>query len=259
MAPLEPPRVPASAYDEAYYREACHGYEEWAASEGAELAPLYAGSLGKAELESGETVVDIGTGRGELLAAAVEAGASRAVGVEYSADAVGLAQRTLAAHGVEERASVIHADARAIPLEDASADLVTLLDVVEHLTPAELARTLGEARRLLRPGGRVLVHTMPNRLVYSVTYRAQRLLHRGWPADPRNHHERLMHVNEQTPRGLRRSLADAGFADVRVELGDWIYTDFVPTERGRVLYHRLAAHRLTGALGRADLWGFAHA
>jgi hypothetical protein len=102
---------------------------------------------------------------------------------------------------------------------------------------------------------------MPNRTVYAVTYRLQRLGRPGrrarWPADPRNEHERRLHVNEQTATGLRRALRRAGFEDVRVRPGRWVHDEFVPDARARALYHRLAAHRLTARLGAADLWATA--
>lgn len=255
---LPDPVVPAGAYDESYYREWCMGYEEYNADPGAPIHGTYAYALLRAGLAPGETLVDIGTGRGELLALAMQQGAGRAVGLEYSEAAVALAHRTLEAHGVE--AEVLLADARAVPLEDGTADLVTLLDVVEHLSPDELHRALCEARRILRPGGRIVAHTFPNRLVYDVTYRVQRLLVPGrarrWPKQPRGEVEAMMHVNEQTRRSLGRALRRAGFAEVRVVHGELVYDGMVPLEDAgaRTLVHRLAAHRPTRALGRADLW-----
>lgn len=258
---MDAPLVPPSEYDETYYREWCAGHEAWTGSEGAEIDPLYPGSLARAGLTPGEVVVDLGTGRGELLAAAVAQGAARAHGIEYSPAAVRLAERTLAAHGIEDRADVRLADARAVPLPDATASLVTLLDVVEHLSPPELAAALSEAHRLLAPGGRVFVHTLPSRTLYEVTYRLQRLARPGrrarWPRDPRVELERRMHVNEQTVGSLRRALLSAGFSDVSVEPGEWIHAAFVPDPRARALYHRLAAHRLTRRFGAADLWATA--
>jgi ubiquinone/menaquinone biosynthesis C-methylase UbiE len=257
---LPPPRVPSAAYSEEYYLHHCGGSDEWRTSDGAVIAGIYPGSLHVAGLQPGETVVDIGTGRGELLVAALEAGARRAVGIEYSEAAVELARKTLAAHGVPpERGEVVAADARAIPLPDQTADLVTMLDVVEHLTPDELAGSLRQAHRLLRPGGRILVHTFPTRTVYEVTYRLQRLAFPRrlwrWPRNPRNEWERAMHVNEQTVTTLRRSLRAAGFGDVDVHPGQWVYTDFLPHARAGRLYHRLARHRLTARFGVGDLWG----
>jgi SAM-dependent methyltransferase len=138
-----------------------------------------------------------------------------------------------------------------------------MLDVVEHLTADELATALSEARRLLRPGGRLLIHTLPNRTIYAVTYRLQRLAWpprwRAWPRDPRNEHERLMHVGEQTVGSLRRALKRAGFPAPRVWVGDIVYDAFVPPGRARTTYHRLARRRLTRRLGGADIWAIARA
>ena len=257
QADLPEPAVSQEEYDREYFLSCCAGADQWRESGGRTPSGIYRGVLSKAGLRAGETVVDIGTGRGELVAVAVEQGAARATGVDYSPVAVELARETLAAHDLDDRASVVLADARAIPLPDGQADLVTLVDVVEHLDPGELQVTLAEARRLLRPGGRVFVHTMPNRLIYDVTYRVLRAAwppHWSWPAEPRTEVERTMHVNEQTVRSIRRALADAGFADVRAEHGRWLHTAFVPSERARRIYPLLARRRLTAALGACDLF-----
>lgn len=255
---LPAPAVSQEEYDRAYFLHCCAGAEQWRESGGRSPSGIYRGVLSKAGLRAGETVVDIGTGRGELVAVAIEQGAARATGVDYSRVAVQLARETLAAHDLDERATVVLADARAIPLPDGETDLVTLVDVVEHLLPGELEVTLAEARRLLRPGGRIFVHTMPNRLIYDVTYRALRALRpayrRSWPREPRADVERTMHVNEQTARSMGRVLSDAGFAQVRVEHGRWLHTAFVPSERLRRVYPLLARWRLTAPLGAADLF-----
>lgn len=254
---LPAPAVPPDVYDEEYYRTACGGYESWAPSEGREVAPMYVFVFRALELRPGQRLVDIGAGRGELLAVAAEAGVE-ALGIEYSDAAVALAEKTLATHGVADRARVALADARALPVEDGWADVATLLDVVEHLTPAELDSALAEAKRILKPGGRLYIHTFPSRLVYEVTYRLQRLVLPWrlltWKADPRLDYEKQMHVNEQTiPRldaALRRH-----FSDVRVWAGDWVHTDFVPNERAKKTYHRLAKlPRPLSHLGRANIW-----
>jgi SAM-dependent methyltransferase len=251
--------VPAEVYVEDYYRSTCAGHEAWSASDGASADGMYDAFLDRAGFRAGEVLVDLGCGRGELLAAAVARGATRAVGVEYSPSAVRLARRTLQARDSIGRAEVVAGDLRAVPLPDGVADLVTLLDVVEHLAPAELTAALAEVHRLLRPGGRILVHTMPNRAIYDVVYRTLRagwrIGGRRWPADPRNEWEHLMHVNEQTVGSLRRSLRRSGLSDVRVGVGQWIYTDFVPSPRARGVYEQLARVPLARQLVVADLWG----
>lgn len=256
---LSGPAVGPEVYDRAYFTELCAGSDSWVASGGAERDPRYDGSLAIAELRPGESLLDLGTGRGELLAAAIQSGAARAVGVEYSAAAVALARQTLAASGVADRAEVHEGDLRRLPLADGAVDLVTMLDVIEHLTEDEQRDALAEARRVLRPGGRILVHTFPTRTLYNVTYRMHRVIgrHVQWPADPRNDFEHTMHVGEQTLGGLRRGLRSAGFGRVRVWPGEWIYTEFVPDERARRLYFRLARIPLLRRLAVADLWASA--
>jgi SAM-dependent methyltransferase len=254
---LPPPEVSPDVYTEDYYRNNCGGYEEWVASNGEKFGGIYPYTFARLGLAEGQTLVDIGTGRGELLVVAAKGGVD-ATGIEYSEAALKLAQTTIERHGAGARARALLADARAVPVESASADAVTLLDVVEHLTPAELDGALAEAKRILKPGGRLAIHTLPNRTIYVVTYRLQRLLApwrlRSWPADPRVELERVMHVNEQTVTSLRRAVA-AHFDDVSVSLGDWVYTHHVPSERAKRTYHRLA--RLPAPLdrlGKGNLW-----
>ncbi|MGI8632860.1 MAG: methyltransferase domain-containing protein [Solirubrobacterales bacterium] len=272
MAPLDPPAaervltepvVASTAYDEDYYLHRCFGSDEWRESDGQTPDPLYGGMLDLIGLQPDTRVLDVGTGRGELPRVAVERGASEAMGIDYSHAAIELARKVAADRGLSH-VTYRQADARAIPAADGHYDLVTMLDVVEHLSPRELRDTLGEVRRVLAPGGQLFVHTAPNRLVYDVTYCIQRMVAPWrlwrWPADPRNEHERTMHVNEQTQGSLGKALRTAGFDPVEVWLGWWIYTGFVPSTRAGRTYHRLA--RLGRGLDRfgvADLYARARA
>ena len=256
---LSDPAVPAAEYDRSYFLDSCMGAEEWRESGGERVAGVYPGMLVRAGLEPGMKLLDVGAGRGELVRVAIESGAAEAVGIDYSADAVEMAGETLSAHRDDPRIRVIQGDARQLPFEDDSFDLVTMLDVVEHLAPAELAMALAQARRVLRPGGHLFVHTAPNRLVYDVTYRLQRFSRpgrlRAWPAQPRNDYELRMHVNEQRLGSLRRALRCAGFVGVDVELGVWVHTKFVPEPRYERLYRGLARLPWLRRFGVVELYG----
>ncbi len=142
-----------------------------------------------------------------------------------------------------------------MPLEDEVADGIAMLDVIEHLTPGEQADALRECLRLLRPGGRIVLHTFPNRAIYETYSRIRRVWPggRSWPADPRKPIEREMHVGELTAVELEAGLRAAGFAAVDVSHTPWIYTDHVPSPRAAALFRRLAGFRPTEHLAKASL------
>lgn len=91
--------------------------------------------------------IDLGCGNGRFLAALADRGVE-VTGVDAYADSLARAlTRAPQAH-------LLAADVTAVPLEAAGFDLVAALDVLEHLEPPRL---LAEARRLLAPGGRLLL------------------------------------------------------------------------------------------------------
>jgi ubiquinone/menaquinone biosynthesis C-methylase UbiE len=119
----------------------------WYRARRALVADLLAG-----EVATGATVIDVGCGTGDNLAALDAVAGRTVVGVELSEYAVRHAPRG-AGGGV--RAGVARAEH--LPFPAACADLVTSMDVIEHLDDDA---ALAEYRRVVRPGGRVLL-TVP--------------------------------------------------------------------------------------------------
>jgi ubiquinone/menaquinone biosynthesis C-methylase UbiE len=255
---LDAPAVSADIYDEDYYLTKCAGFESFNNPTDDTAHGIYQTAIEWSGLQPGMVICDVGAGRGELIAQAAGFGAHLAIGIEYSRAAAGIANAMLRDRSLDDRTRVVLADARRLPIPDQSVDRVYMLDIIEHLAPKELDLALAEAHRVLKPGGQLFAHTFPTRTIYEVTYRAMRTVARiggaRWPAEPRLDLEREMHINEQTRRGLSRSLRRAGFASPNVRFGEWVYVDFLESEAAKRWYHRLAARRITAPLALANLW-----
>jgi SAM-dependent methyltransferase len=102
------------------------------------------------QCETAAPIADLGCGPGHV-AAWLEGNGVRVVGVDLSAEMVGIGRREYP--GVEFR----DGDLLDLPAADGEFGAVVALYSVIHLEPAELPRAFEEMRRVLRPGGRVLV------------------------------------------------------------------------------------------------------
>jgi len=153
-----------------------------------------------AEARAGERVLDLGCGAGRFVRALAEAGADP-VGVELAEGAL-----------VRARRNVPGADLRlaepdgTLPLGHGECDLVWCSEVLEHV--ADTSYVLGEARRVLRRGGRILLTTPAHgRLRRTLIALARFEAH----FDPLGEHLRFY-----TARSLADALAATGFEGVRV-------------------------------------------
>ena len=159
-------------------------------------------------------LLDLGCGSGENTRGVAEGvGAARAVGLDWSAAAL---TRARAGSLVVVRAAV---DGAVLPFSDATFDVVVLSEVIEHLVDTD--RAVEEARRVLRPGG-VLLVTTPNlaswfnRILLAIGFQpafsevsARKVF--GRPGTDVVGHLRLF-----TRRALVAFLQDFGFVDLRL-------------------------------------------
>jgi len=100
----------------------------------------------------GKDVIDVASGEGYGSALLAQAAAS-VTGIEIAADAV----RHAAASYCRANLRFLQGDARAMGVGNASADVVVSFETIEHL--AEQETFLSEIRRVLRPGGMLIVST----------------------------------------------------------------------------------------------------
>lgn len=104
-----------------------------------------------AEVRPDDRALDLGSGAGDFTALLAEAGA-HATGVDVAEAALDRARTRNA--GLDFRLAPIDGQ---LPLEDNAFDLVWASEVIEHI--ADTARWLSEVRRVLAPGGRLLLTT----------------------------------------------------------------------------------------------------
>jgi ubiquinone/menaquinone biosynthesis C-methylase UbiE len=235
-------RVDPEEYTEEYYLNDCEGFDVYRQTNGRELSPRLATVFDLGRVRPGERVLDIACGRGELVVHSALRGAT-AVGLDYAEAATKLTKRVLETlpEETQARTGVVWMDGTRLGFPTASFDVIFMVDYVEHLYPHELDRSLDEAYRVLKPSGRLVIHTAPNSI----------LAHKTWPYYIRHIHRGVLrmaravnfkdkfinemmlpkgqafplegdydhvHVNEQTPDGLATTVSKRGFRDVTLDL-----------------------------------------
>jgi SAM-dependent methyltransferase len=200
--------VDAGIYGSEYFLERCGGVEFFQKYGFKVLKPSMQFAIQQAGLAAGDRVLDIGCGRGELVAHLHDKGFD-ATGIDYSEAAVACAKELYPKGDFR----LVRSDQ---PLfEAASFDKIFMLGTIEHLYEPEIAKTLAEIKRLLRPGGVCVITTCTNALYYKTrSYKLRGALAgllRMTPPRPSHSDEDLaMHVNEKQFFSLRASLTPLG-------------------------------------------------
>jgi ubiquinone/menaquinone biosynthesis C-methylase UbiE len=158
-----------------------------------------------------DRILELGSARGDVTFFFARH-AKEVVGLDASDDALALAERARAARGIAN-VSFAKGDVADLSIfSDASFDAVAAIDLVEHVDDPTLAAMLREARRVLRPGGRVGLYT-PDRAHYVERLKAHDFVLKQFP----------QHIAVRRADAYRRFLAEAGF---RIDLDAWSVSPF---------------------------------
>jgi SAM-dependent methyltransferase len=209
----------------------------------------YAFALG---IAAGRRVLDAACGEG-YGTALLATRAAQAIGVDIDAATVAHARETY-----RDRANLRYeaASVAALPLPDASVDVVVSFETIEHLPPEAQPAMLAEFARVLAPGG-LLVISSPNKRRYSdergyanpyhlhELYRAdlERLLDAGFPA------RQWFHQGPSFASALWREDAQPGASTCEAWTGDGRTVLPAPTPEG--LYYIVLAAKSGAALPAA--------
>ena len=179
-------RRPMGAQARATYGEPIYHY------------PSFRVILTELALGAGDHFLEVGCGGGALLREALKSGC-RAAAIDHSPDMVRLARQTNQAAVEEGRLEIQEGKADSLPFADATFSCAAMTGVLGFLPDPVAA--LAEIRRVLQPGGRMIVQGTDPEL-------------RGTPAAPEPMASRLRFYDSQELEAVGRQ---AGFETLRVE------------------------------------------
>jgi len=220
MTEIDKPTVTPDIYDKDYFLYAYGGKEKYLTSLKNLPIPLEI-CLNLADPKPGESVLDIGCGRGHLSYACVLRGC-KVTAIDYSQDAVDIAIETMQQLPQNLKSNVSVSRMDVLDIDTSSKyDVIIMADVVEHLHQWQLEKLFDICDKILkRPNGRIIIHTAPNSTWINFIFPLKRIL--GFMTTIRKKsdffykrdkyfYSRDMHVNEQTPGRLRKLLKSKGF------------------------------------------------
>jgi len=169
------------------------------------------------------SLVDVGCGTGPLVAEFVRRGLA-VTGIDSSSGALEAARRRA------PEATFHLGSVGALPLPNEAIDAATLIETVEHLDDRTLLAALTEIKRVLRPGGVVLVTTPNAENLPGSTHQCP---------DCGAEFHRYQHVRSWTAATLARALTDVGLTPVSVRATRLVENASGVERIARRVYYRL--------------------
>lgn len=199
-----------------YYNKIAKVYD--LLSEDAEK-PMREAGIRKLAPQPGETILEIGCGTGHSLAEFAQAVGpqGKVLGLDIADEMVKLAQELLARQGLAARATVQRGDAENLPFDAASIDGIFFSFTLELFDTPELPGVLAECKRVLRPGGRIVVVAVSREGKHGAMLSLYEWTHKHFP-----------NLMDCRPIYVRRALEAAGFSirDAQVE-SMWVPVEIV--------------------------------
>jgi len=115
-------------------------------------------SLRKLQLQSNDSLLDIGCGWGALAIRAAEAFGAQALGITLSEEQYGGARAAIKSRGLQDRAEVRLDSYETLTREGTRFDKIVSIGMAEHVGETHLADFIRSLETLLKPGGLALLH-----------------------------------------------------------------------------------------------------
>lgn len=200
----------------SYYNKIAQFYDLLAEhSEG----PMRAAGLKLLAATAGECVLEIGSGTGHCLIELAQAVGphGRVYGIDLSDRMVELAQELVCGQGLADRVELKCGDAEQLSYDSDSLDAVFMSFTLELFDTPDIPRLLAECRRVLKPGGRIVVVAVSHEGEPGLALQVYEWTHRHFP-----------NLLDCRPIFVRRVLEAAGFTIREVRLAQmWVPVEIV--------------------------------
>ena len=156
------------------------------------------------------TILDVGCGRGDFIKVlAPKYSQINIIGIDYSDAAVNIAKENLSKY---LNVNILRSDSADLPFKNNSIDYIFCLDVVEHLYPEHLDKTIKSVFRVLKPDGKLIIHTFPTKYINNIAHLILRSLNKKDSAGQK------FHVNTQSYFSILNLLRNNLFKNITIHL-----------------------------------------
>jgi len=200
----------------AYYNKIAKAYDLLA--EHAEQ-PMRAKGLTRLAARRGERILEIGFGTGHCLVELARAVGpqGKVHGIDISDAMMSRSSELLHEEGLAERVELICGDAEHMPYPDGSLDGMFTSFTLELFDTPAIPALLAECRRVLRPGGRLVVVALSKEGKQGLILKAYEWSHEHFP-----------NLMDCRPIYVRRAVEAAGFGIEATEIGRmWVPVEIV--------------------------------
>ena len=170
--------------------------------------PIRRAGLEKLNARPGEKVLEIGCGTGHCLVALAQAvgDAGKIYGIDLSDEMLKIARENLEKEGLADRVELICEDAGKLPYAAETLDAIFMSFTLELFDTPEIPEVLAECKRVLRPGGRIVVAGVSKEGEGGVILQVFEWTHKHFP-----------NLMDCRPIFVRKALEAAGFRIESVE------------------------------------------
>jgi len=181
--------------------------------------PMREAGLRLLAVKKGERVLEIGFGTGHSLATLAKAVGpdGKVFGIDLSDQMVKLARGLLSKTALLKRSQLISGDAATLPYPNESMDAVFMSFTLELFDTPEIPKVLAECKRVLKPGGRIVVVGMSKDGPDEILIEAFQWTHKHFP-----------NYLDCRPIYVRQAMKQAGFEiEKAVRKHMWIPVEIV--------------------------------